>query len=391
MGKRIVITGGHLTPALAVISELKKGGDWQVCFIGRKHALEGEKTISVEYKTINNLGIPFFNLTTGRLQRSLTRYTIPSVFKIPFGFIQAFFLLNKIKPDVILSFGGYLALPVVFASWLKGVPVLTHEQTAVPGLANRIIAFFAQKICVSWPQTLKFFPKKKVVLTGNPIRREIFKYQISNIPSARVHSESSLRGAQGEGKYQISNEDLPLIYITGGSLGAHSINAVVGQILQKLLSRYRIIHQCGQTEVYKDYDKLSIISCQLSDTIRRRYFLTKYVENKDIGWVLNSADLVISRAGANTISELAVLGKPAILIPLPWAGGGEQMENAKILKKVGMVEILEQQNLTGKTLLRDIDMMLKNIGEYHQNCQTAKKLIRLDAERQIVRELETLI
>lgn len=370
MGKKIVITGGHLTPALAVIEELQAQGGWQIIFIGRKYALEGEKTISVEYKTINNLGIPFFNLTTGRLQRSLTRYTIPSVFKIPFGFIQALFLLNKMKPNVILSFGGYLALPVVFAGWLKGVPILTHEQTAVPGLANRIIAFFAQKICVSWPQTMEWFPKKKVVLTGNPIRKAVFMAGVKPI---------HLEGVQ---------EDVPLIYITGGSLGAHAINQVVAEILPKLLEKYWIIHQCGASEIYKDYEKLQTVSCKLSTIAKRRYFLTKYVENKDIGWVLNSADLVISRSGANIVSELAALGKPAILIPLPWAGGGEQIENAKILENAGMAKILRQENLSGEILLNTIDSLIAEIEKYKENAEKAKNLVKLDAARKIIKQLK---
>jgi len=154
MRKKIVVTGGHLTPALAVIEKLRQDG-WQIVFFGRKHALEGDPAVSVEYKILKEQGIPFVNLTSGRLQRSLTRYTISSLLKIPLGLIQSFYYLLKFKPNVILSFGGYLALPVALAGWILRIPIVTHEQSVIPGLATRIITHFAKKICVSWPQTME--------------------------------------------------------------------------------------------------------------------------------------------------------------------------------------------------------------------------------------------
>lgn len=365
--KKIVITGGHLTPALAVIERLPKK-DWDIIFIGRKYALEGEKTLSVEYKTTRKLGIPFISITAGRVQRSLTRYTLISLLKVPIGLIQSFYWLNKLKPKVILSFGSYVALPVALAGWVLRIPVVTHEQSVVSGLATKIIARFARKVCVSWPQTKEDFPEDKTVLTGNPIRKEIIKkYQVSNI------------------KYQISDEKLPLIYITGGNLGAHAINEIVSQILPKLLEKYRIIHQCGESETYRDFENLSSIIYHLSPDLRKRCFLTKYVGPEDIGWVLNSADLVISRAGANTVTELAVLGKPAILIPLPWVGQNEQMENARILENMRTAIILPQEKLTSQTLFQHILILIKNIDDYQANAQKAKQLVDSGAVDNLVK------
>ena len=226
--------------------------NWQIFFVGRKYPLEGDKAVSLEYRIIEKLGIPFFELTTGRFQRRFTRYTISSLFKIPLGLIQSFFVIKKTSPDLILSFGGYLALPIVLTGWFLKIPIVTHEQTMSPGLANKLIAFLAQKICLSWPETPKNFPKKKAVLTGNPIRKEIFNYQLSII------------------NYQLSEKKLPLIYITGGSLGAHSINKVVMQILPKLLKKYRIIHQCGDSQAYQDFKKLQVTSCKLQEKLRKR-------------------------------------------------------------------------------------------------------------------------
>ncbi len=365
MDKRIVVTGGHLTPALAVIEELRKQG-WEIIFIGRKYALEGEKTLSVEYKTVNDLGIKFFSITTGRLQRSFTRYTLFSLTKIPLGVIQSFYWLIKFRPKVIVSFGSYVALPVALAGWLLRIPIITHEQSVVPGLATKIISRFAQKICISWPETEKYFFQEKVILTGNPIRPEIFK-------SA---------GAKLAHSWGVSS-NLPLIYITGGSLGAHVINKAVGQILPELLKKYRLVHQCGDAKAFNDYENLQFMSSKLPSPLKERYFLAKYVESQDIGWILGSADLVICRAGANTVSELAALGKPAVLIPLPWAGQKEQMENAKLLEEAGTAVILPQERLAGESLFQTIDSLIKNIDHYKNNGQKAKSLIKSQAAQRL--------
>lgn len=368
--RRIIITGGHLSPALSLIKELRKEGSWEIFFVGRKHPFEGDKALSFEWKVIRKIGLPFFPLVTGRVQRRFTFYTIPSILKILIGLFQSFKFIYKIKPDIILSFGGYIAFPVAFSGWLLKVPVVTHEQTLMPGLANRIIAFFARKICLSWPETLSFFPKEKTILTGNPLREEIFKYQRSNI------------------KDQISNEDLPFIYITGGITGSHAINKAVLEILPELVKKYRIIHQCGESRVYKDYEKLKTRGLKLKAQLRKRYCLTKYVGLEDIGWVLNSADIVISRAGANITSELLALGKPAILIPFPFAAGDEQRKNAEILKRKGIGIIIEQKNLTGKSLKRKIDFMIKNLSKLKKKGEVMKKRINLDAGQKILKVVE---
>ncbi|MBI4096937.1 MAG: glycosyltransferase [Candidatus Levybacteria bacterium] len=164
----VAIIGGHLSPALAVIDAKPSGVD--VLFIGRKHALEGDQARSFEEKVISEKGIPFHALTTGRLQRKLTRHTMVSLFKLPYGAVQAFSLLGKTKPDVILSFGSYVSLPVVIAASMRNIPVVIHEQTLEAGLANKIAARFATKICISWESSMPFFPREKTVLTGNPIR-----------------------------------------------------------------------------------------------------------------------------------------------------------------------------------------------------------------------------
>lgn len=362
--KKIIITGGHLTPALAVI-ELMEKCEWEVIFIGRKYAFEGEKTLSAEYRITRKLGLPFISLTSGRWQRNLTRHTFFSLLKIPIGFFQSFYWLIKLHPHLILSFGGYLALPVAMAGWFLGIPVVTHEQAVNPGLANQIINFFAKKVAVSWPETLEKIKGKKIILTGNPIRKEIF----AQTPNP---------------KPQIPKNDLPLIYITGGSTGSHAINEVIKNILPQLLEKYNVIHQCGDSQEYKDYEKLLKIKDQLPPLFKNRYFVVKYLDFLEIGSVLKKADLVVGRSGANTITELAALGKPAILIPLPWAGQNEQFENAKILEKAGIAVILEQKNLTGETLYNNINTLSQNLEQYKKNGRKAKELVDLKAAEKIL-------
>jgi len=148
--KRIIITGGHLTPAIAVIKKLQEEDSWQILFIGRKYTMEGDKAASIESQIIPKLGVKFVSIDAGRIQRRLTRYFFPALFKVPLGFFQSFNYVKKFHPDVILSFGGYLAVPVVWAAWLLGIPIVTHEQGVILGLATRFIAPFAKKIAVSW-------------------------------------------------------------------------------------------------------------------------------------------------------------------------------------------------------------------------------------------------
>lgn len=368
---KVIITGGHLTPALAVIGELKKSSkDLDILFIGRKHPLEGDLSVSPEYKIITRMGIPFVSLTTGRLQRRFTRYTLFSLLKIPIGFLQSLWWVGKFQPDVILSFGGYVAVPVVVAGWLFRVPIITHEQTATSGLANKIISFFAKKICASWPDSAGHFPKDKVVLTGNPVRKEIFE----------INQNSQLTPLAGG-----HNSQLPAIYITGGSLGSHVINEAVGEILPQLLEKYVIIHQCGDSQKFRDFDRFKTQNSKLKTEVQKRYFLTKYVESQDIGWVLNEADLVVSRAGANTVTELAALGKVAILIPLPWAGVGEQEKNAQILVDCGAAVVLPQENLSPQILFETIQTVMGNITDYKKHASYAQKLVDLSAAQKIAK------
>ena len=214
---RIAICGAHLTPALALIEKLEKR-DRQIIFFGRKYATEGAKNYSAEYRIIQKKkNITFLSITTGRLQRKFTRFTIPSLLKIPIGVIQSFFYLLKYRPRVVVSFGGYLSLPVVFCAWLVGIDSLVHEQSAMPGLANRISSFFARKIFLTWRQTLKFFPKEKTKVIGNLTRAGVFK---KSTPNSKIQ--------------KFLDKDGRMIFVTGGNQGSHFLNRKITDLLPKL-------------------------------------------------------------------------------------------------------------------------------------------------------------
>jgi len=154
---KIVIIGGHLAPALSVMEALPK--NTKILFIGRKYALEGDSALSLEYKVVTDLNIPFVGLNTGRLQRKVTKYTFLSLLKFPFGIIKSFLILIRFRPDVVMGFGGYVSIPVIVCAFILRIPVVIHEQTMEAGLANRIVSLFAKKICISWNTSRKYFPK----------------------------------------------------------------------------------------------------------------------------------------------------------------------------------------------------------------------------------------
>lgn len=330
--KKIFVTGGHYAPAKAVISRLS---GWEIFYVGRKYAMEDDRAEALEYREFKHLN--YLVITTGRLQRKFfvnVGQSVKSLFKIPIGFIQSFRWLLKYQPDAVLSFGGYVAVPVVFAAWLLDVPVVTHEQTKSVGLANRIIRFLGAK----------------VLETGNPLREEILKQKPT---------------------------DQNILYITGGNQGAHVLNLAVFDAI-KNLNKYKILHQTGDS-VFNDFDNAPK---------QKNYEVKKFLTGEESAGVLASAHIVISRAGANTVSEIAYLGKPAILIPIPWSSGREQEKNAKSLGEAAV--IIDQKNLSGKILLEAISIIENDYEKFLSAARKNKSLVNPHAAEDIVKELKEL-
>jgi len=362
---KIVVTaggGGHFSPALAVMRKLPKEAN--ILFIGRKHAFEGDKAESFEYKTVHELKIPFEMIITGRLQRTVSLYSFTSLLKIPYGFLQSLRILTSFRPDVVFSTGGYVTLPVTIAARILDIPVVIHEQARKAGLANRIAGKFARKICISWESSVPFFPPEKTVLTGNTFRE------------AFLHPP----------KKKFFPDPLPIIYITGGSLGSHAMNHMVEEILEKLLSKFNIFHQTGDAQAFKDYERLRQLRESLPEKLQKRYYLTKFVSPDEVATILRMASLVISRSGINTLTEILYFEKPALLIPLPHGQTNEQRENARFLEELGLARVKEQEELTPETLYTEIEKMMSEL-ELYKVKQADSSGIQKDATEKIITTL----
>ena len=363
---KILITGAHFTPAVAVIEQLKKTSSAQIIYVGREKSQEGDSTPSVESQEIPKLGVKFISIITGRLQRAFTIYTIPSLLKIPIGFIQAFFIILTEKPDVILSFGGYVAVPIVIVGWFLSIPIIIHEQTLVSGLANTISSWFADKIAISFETRLK---SEKTILTGNPLRKEVLT------PVKKLPAEFTKIF-----KYAKNNK-LAVILIMGGNQGSHIINKIIEESLEKLCKITCVIHVSGDNK-YHDFERLRGL-------IGEKYLVKRWI-GEEIGGVYSNIDLVISRAGINTLTELAYLGKPVLAIPIPYLYHDEQNKNAKFFEKLGLVKILPQSNLSTQSLVTNIAFMLKNIEPLKVEASRAKKIVfNIDSAQRLA--LETLL
>ncbi len=356
---KIVIIGGHLSPAISIINNLKND---EVFFIGRKHALEGDLALSLEFQVINEMGLPFYELKTARLQRKLSKHTFLSLTRFPFGVSNAVKILKEIKPDVILGFGGYVQIPVILAAKLLRIPVVLHEQTLEAGLSNRLMAKIATKICISFESSREFFPKNKAVLTGIPLKQEILDVKNQKFPK----------------------NTLPKIYITGGSLGSHKINDLVYKNLAKLLEKFEIVHQTGDAKQFNDFDKLTALKKDLKEDLAKRYTLTKFVNSKDAAVNFAGSDLVIARAGANTVCELIFLEKPCLLIPIHFSQRNEQLKNARLAKSLGLAEVADENYLDENSFFAEIEKMFTNLKKYKLN---GDNIITDDAPQKIIRVL----
>lgn len=362
---KVLLTGGHFSPAYSLIKELKARGD-SVAIAGRRKVFENDDSESLEYKISRKEKIKFFEVNTGRFQRKFSPDTVPSLIKIAGGLFDSLRIINEYKPDVILTFGGYIAFPVVYAAFFRRIPVVLHEQTPKAGLASRAISKIVSKICISFETSRSYFPKSKIVFTGMPIREEIFSVKNS---------------------FEV-NDKKPILYITGGSSGSHFINLLVTQTLEALASQFTIIHQTGDNQEFKDNILLSEKREALPQGLKEDYIIRKFIYPDEIGFVLNKARLVVSRSGINTVVELLALGKPCFLIPLSHGQTGEQLYNAKLVQETGIGSYTEERYLTANKFLDEIMLMKKNIKELEKNKLTASHYIVTDAIDRIIKVVD---
>jgi UDP-N-acetylglucosamine--N-acetylmuramyl-(pentapeptide) pyrophosphoryl-undecaprenol N-acetylglucosamine transferase len=331
--KKIVMTGGgtagHVTPNIALMPALREAG-YDITYIGSYKGMERD--------LIEAQGIPYFGISSGKLRRYFDLKNFSDPCKVLKGYGQAISLLRKIKPDIVFSKGGFVSVPVVLAAKACRIPAIIHESDITPGLANRIAIRGARKVCCNFPETLKYLPAEKAVLTGSPIRRELFSGS----------AEAAIRYCG------FPDHSKPVLLIVGGSSGSRAINEAVRKVLPKLLEQFYIIHLCGKGNLdeslsgKKGYAQFEYASAELTD-------------------MFALADMAVSRAGANSICELLALHKPNLLIPLSAAASrGDQILNAKSFANQGFSYVLEEEALTEQTLLEAVRYVYAHREEYRK-------------------------
>ena len=326
----IVLTGGgtagHVTPNIALLPRLRELG-YDIHYIGSYSG--------IEKGLIEAQGIPYYGIDTGKLRRYRDIKNLTDPGHVIHGYTEARRLLKKIKPDIIFSKGGYVAVPVVMAGARYRIPTIIHESDLTPGLANRLCFNAASRICCNFPETMKYLPEGKRVLTGCPIRAELMDGD----------AEQARRSLGFDNKK-------PVVMIIGGSLGSVAVNTLVRKALPKLLKKYQVLHICGRGNVDET----------LKDTKGYRQFAYVTDELKDF---FALADVVVSRAGANVICEILALHKPNILIPLGGsASRGDQVLNAKSFRRQGFSEVLMEDTVTESILCDTIDEVYEDRADW---------------------------
>lgn len=349
-----MVSGGHITPAVAFITIARQAGD-QVVVVGREYTKLTAAAVSNEESIALELGCRFIPLSSVKYDRYNKITSILSLWKIIFATLSAMQLVRAEKPDVIISFGSFVGLPVCLAGYFTKVPVVIHEQTAAAGLANQLVGKFAAKIALSYASSQKYFPKKKTVVTGNLIRKEIWQEQ-ARPPwfSPRLTK--------------------PLLLITGGSQGSHIINQVVLLVIEVLLEHFTVVLQTGNSQAFADFDKAINVREQLPANSRKHFFVKDMLSATEFGFLLQHASIVLSRSGGNTVSEIMSCGVPAILVPLFGSQNSEQEKNARFItdKKAGIM--LKQVDFKPQSLLTAITSMHNRITTYTANARKLKKL-----------------
>lgn len=342
--KRIVLTGGgtagHVTPNIALLPRLKEL-QYDIHYIGSYHGIEKE--------LIEQFGIPYHGISTGKLRRYLSARNLTDPFRVLKGMGEARRLIKILDPNVIFSKGGFVSVPVVLAGKKRHVPTIIHESDMTPGLANKLSLSAATKVCCNFPETLEHLPAGKAVLTGSPIRQEL------------------LTGDKYKAREFLGfTSDKPVILIIGGSLGATAVNEAIRSILPELLKSYQVIHLCGKGKIDPTLTHLE------------GYAQYEYIK-EELKDLFALTDIVVSRAGANAICELLALHKPNLLIPLPAnASRGDQILNARSFERQGFSIVLEESELTNETLLSAINRLYENREVYTDTMKKSSQQNSID-------------
>ena len=350
--KHIVLTGGgtagHVTPNIALIPKLKEAG-YKISYIGSYDGMER--------KLIEDLGIPYYGISSGKLRRYFDPKNFSDPFRVVKGYFEAKKLLKKLKPNVVFSKGGFVSVPVVLAAKACKVPALIHESDMTPGLANKLCIPSAAKVCCNFPETVQYLPQQKAVLTGSPIRKELLQgNKLAGLNLCHFNTEK------------------PVILVVGGSTGAVHVNEAVRSILPELLKDFQVVHLCGKGKMDDSlngtpgYVQFEYISEQMRD-------------------LFAISSIVISRAGANAICELLALKKPNLLIPLSAnASRGDQILNANSFKEHGYSMVLTEEDMNKDTLLAAVRKLYADRHQYIINMEKSEQQDSIDKIMNLIKD-----
>jgi UDP-N-acetylglucosamine--N-acetylmuramyl-(pentapeptide) pyrophosphoryl-undecaprenol N-acetylglucosamine transferase len=370
-------TGGHTYPAITTIRAARElldgaGVGLEVLYVGSAGGLEA--------RVAEQERLPFQAVSTGKLRRSanplrmISATNLRDVGRLTRGLVQARRVVRAFRPDVVLSTGGYVAVPVGLAARAVGVPLLVHEQTTRLGLANRLLMRRATAIALSSPTSVELLPavvRPRAVVTGNPIRAEL------------------LTGDAGRGVKALGwtgwDVSLPTVYVTGGAQGSVQVNRLLEAVLETVLQRANVVHQCGPHSLAELLRRAE----RLPDNLVGRYRVIEFV-GSELPDVLALADVVVSRSGAGTLAELTALGKPSVLIPLIPTGGNEQEHNARYLQQTGAAHALLGDRPTPQDLQRALDGLIGDAGLRARMAAQAARLGRPGAARDLAAVLLNL-
>lgn len=360
-------TGGHFFPILAVIRELKEIAE-------EKRVLDAELFYmgpdEFGRDLLKHEGVTSIAISTGKFRRYLSLQNMIDALKVPVGIFQAVWNMFLVMPDVIFSKGGYGAFPAVVAGIIFRIPIIIHESDAIPGKTNAFTAKFAKRVGVAFAQTAEFFPKEKTALVGIPIRKRILGGSREN---AREH-------------FDIFSAH-PTVGFIGASQGSQKINDTVLSVLKELTDEFEVIHQTGEKNQQQVKEEAAVI---LEFAHKERYHLAGFLDEPAMRDFYAASDVIVSRASASSIFEIAAWGKPSILIPLPHAAQDHQRSNAYAYAASGGAVVIEEQNLTAHILLSEIKKIIGNREKMKQMSFGAQKFSRIDAAAIIAKEILAL-
>lgn len=355
-------TGGHVFPIVSIVRELRRiytKKDLDFYYIGPKDEF-GVIMLSQEDFKIKTI-------ISGKIRRYFSFENVVDIlFKIPFGFVQSIFLILAIRPDLVFSKGGSGSIAVTMGARILGIPVFIHESDIVPGLSNRMTSKWAKKIFISFPKT-EFFDPNKTTLVGNPIRKELL---------------------EGDNRIAADLFDLtfqkPIVMFAGGSQGAEAINDFVLSLLSELLKEFEIVHICGRKNLESVEAEAQVV---MDKDLAKFYHPLGFLDEEKLKHLLKASDLIISRSGSGSIFEIAALGKPSILIPLPTSAGDHQAKNAYAYSLTGAAEIIEQENLTRNLFLDRIHFIFLHPDKVEKMKEEALRFSKPLAAKAIAREI----